>query len=118
MLQMLVVTLREGIEAFLIVAIAITYLRKTGRDGLVPAAWWGTAIAVALSVVLGVFLAEFAVLPIWEAVLAAVAAALVISMVCTCSSMQRRCAAKSADASIAAQAPGAGPWIGVFCWCC
>ena len=48
MLQMLVVTLREGIEAFLIVAIAITYLRKTGRDGLVPAAWWGTAIAVTL----------------------------------------------------------------------
>src|SRR5260221_197563 len=41
MLQMLVVTLREGIEAFLIVAIAITYLRKTGRDGLVTAAWWG-----------------------------------------------------------------------------
>jgi len=36
MLQMLVVTLREGIEAFLIVAIAIAYLRKTGRDALVP----------------------------------------------------------------------------------
>src|SRR5258706_12459433 len=81
MLQMLVVTLREGIEAFLIVAIAIAYLRKTGREGLVPAAWWGTGIAVALSIVLGVFLAEFAVLPIWEAVLAAVAAVLVISMV-------------------------------------
>src|SRR5256885_3918167 len=81
MLQMLMVTLREGIEAFLIVAIAIAYLRKTGRDGLVPAAWWGTGIAVTLSVVLGVFLAEFAVLPIWEAVLAAVAAVPVISMV-------------------------------------
>src|SRR5258708_13206706 len=81
MLQMLVVTLREGIEAFLIVAIAITYLRKTGRDGLVPAAWWGTAIAVTLSAVLGVFLAEFAVLPIWQAALAAMAAVLVISRV-------------------------------------
>src|SRR6266568_144019 len=81
MLQMLVVTLREGIETFLIVAIAIAYLRKTGRDGLVPAAWWGTGAAATLSVVLGVFLAKFAVLPIWEAALAAVAAALVISMV-------------------------------------
>jgi len=70
---MLVVTLREGIEAFLIVRSAITYLRRR-RDGLVPAAWWGTGIAVTLSVVLGVFLAEFRVLPIWEAVLAAVAA--------------------------------------------
>src|SRR6266513_2024994 len=72
MLQMLVVTLREGIEAFLIVAIAIAYLRKTGRDGLVPAAWWGTGIAVTLSVVLG------------------------------------------GRIETAAQAPGAGPWIGVF----
>ena len=31
MLQMFVITLREGIEAFLIVAIALAYLRKTGR---------------------------------------------------------------------------------------
>src|SRR5438045_8405819 len=89
MLQMLVVTLREGIEAFLIVAIAIAYLRKTGRDGLVPAAWWGTGIAVMLSVVLGVFLAEFAVLPIWEAVLAAVAAAVVLS--CVVCLLQQEC---------------------------
>jgi hypothetical protein len=29
--QMMLVTLREGIEMFLIVAIAATYLRKTGR---------------------------------------------------------------------------------------
>ena len=81
MLQMLVVTLREGIEAFLIVAITVAYLRKTSRDTLVPAAWWGTGLATALSVVLGVFLAEVAVRPIWEAMLALVAAALVISMV-------------------------------------
>src|SRR5258706_3542860 len=115
MLQMLVVTLREGIEAFLIVAIAITYLRKTGRDGLVPAAWWGTAIAVTLSVVLGVFLAEFAVLPIWEAVLAAVAAALVISMVVYMLKHAKKMRGEiGGRIESAAQAPGAGPWIGVF----
>src|SRR5260221_3948553 len=115
MLQMLVVTLREGIEAFLIVAIAITYLRKTGRDGLVPAAWWGMAIAVTLSVVLGVFLAEFAVLPIWEAVLAAVAAALVISMVVYMLKHAKKMRGEiGGRIESAAQAPGAGPWIGVF----
>src|SRR5258706_12020322 len=115
MLQMLVVTLREGIEAFLIVAIAITYLRKTGRDGLVPAAWWGTAIAVTLSVVLGVFLAEFAVLPIWEAVLAVVAAALVISMVVYMLKHAKKMRGEiGGRIESAAQAPGAGPWIGVF----
>ena len=115
MLQMLVVTLREGIEVFLIVAIAITYLRKTGRNGLVPAAWWGTAIAVTLSVVLGVFLAEFAVLPIWEAVLAAVAAVLVISMVAYMLKHAKKMRGEiGGRIESAAQAPGAGPWIGVF----
>jgi high-affinity iron transporter len=115
MLQMLVVTLREGIEAFLIVAIAITYLRKTGRDGLVPAAWWGTAIAVTLSVVLGVFLAEFAVLPIWEAVLAAVAAALVISMVVYMLKHAKKLRGEiGGRIETASQSPGTGAWVVVF----
>jgi high-affinity iron transporter len=81
MYQMLVITLREGIEAFLIVAITVAYLRKTGRAALLPAAWWGTGSAVALSCVIGVFLIETKLEPIWEAVLAAVAALLVITMV-------------------------------------
>src|SRR5438093_2965141 len=115
MLQMLVVTLREGIEAFLIVAIAVAYLRKTGRDGLVPAAWWGTGIAVTLSVVLGVFLAEFAVLPIWEAALALVAAALVISMVVYMLKHAKKLRGEiGAHIETAARSPGAGPWTGVF----
>ena len=33
MLQAFVITLREGLEAFLIVAISLAYLRKTGRPG-------------------------------------------------------------------------------------
>ena len=33
MLQILIITLRESIEAFLIVAITIAYLRKTGQIG-------------------------------------------------------------------------------------
>jgi high-affinity iron transporter len=115
MLQMLVVTLREGIEAFLIVAIAVAYLRKTGRDGLVPAAWWGTGIAVTLSIVLGVFLAEFAVLPIWEAVLAAVAAVLVISMVVYMLKHAKKLRGEiGGRIETASQSPGTGAWIGVF----
>ncbi len=37
MLQTLIITLREGVEAALVVAIAIAYLRKIGRRDLLPA---------------------------------------------------------------------------------
>src|SRR3954467_5536269 len=79
--QILLVTLREGIETFLIVAIAAAYLRKTGRAALLPAVAWGSATAVCASVVLGVWLAETAFTPKAESILALIAAALVISMV-------------------------------------
>ena len=113
MLQMTVFTLREGIEAFLIVAIAIAYLRKSGRDALVSAAWWGTGSAALLSTVLGVFLAEFAVRPIWEAVLAAVAAVMVISMVVYMLKHAKKMRGEIGG-RIETAATGAGPWIGVF----
>src|SRR4051794_10094735 len=49
MLQALVITLREGFEAFLIVAISLSYLRKSGREPLIAAVRWGIAVAVAVS---------------------------------------------------------------------
>jgi len=36
MLQAFVITLREGLEAFLIVAISLAYLKKTGRSRYSP----------------------------------------------------------------------------------
>ena len=47
--QAFVITSREGIEAFLIVAISLAYLRKTGRAELTTAVHWGIVAAVALS---------------------------------------------------------------------
>jgi len=49
MLQALVITLREGLEAFLIVAFSLSYLRKSGRVALTSAVHWGIAAAVAVS---------------------------------------------------------------------
>lgn len=113
--QMLVVTLREGIEAFLIVAIAAAYLRKTGRAALLPAVWWGTSAAAALSLVLGVFLAEHAVTPLYEGWLALVAAALVLSMVVYMLKAAKRMRADIGQKlEAAAQRAGAGAWLGVF----
>ncbi|HWF06965.1 MAG TPA: Fe-S-containing protein [Bryobacteraceae bacterium] len=46
MLQTFVITLREGVEAALVIAIAVAYLRKTGRLDLLPAVYRGLASAV------------------------------------------------------------------------
>jgi len=80
MLQAFVVTLREGLEAFLIVAISLAYLRKTGRAGLIPAVRWGIVGSVVLSIGAGVLLAKAANQSLWEGVLALVAAVLVASL--------------------------------------
>lgn len=81
MLQAFVITLREGLEAFLIVAISLAYLRKTGRQALVPAVHWGIAAAVAASVGLGILLQRALNQALWEGVLALVAAVLVATLI-------------------------------------
>lgn len=113
--QMLLVTLREGIEMFLIVAIAAAYLRKTGRAALLPAVTWGTVSAIGASVILGTWLAEHAVQPKWEAMLALIAAVLVISMVIYMLRMARHLRRDiGAKLEAVAVRPGRGAWLGVF----
>lgn len=80
MLETLVIALREGIEAFLIVAITLAYLRKTGRAALAPAVYAGTGLAIVLSVVAAVALREMVITPLYEGLLALVAAVLVLTM--------------------------------------
>jgi high-affinity iron transporter len=80
MLQAFVITLREGLEAFLIVAISLAYLKKTGRASLIPAVHWGIAASVAVSIAAGVALAKASNQALWEGVLAIVAAVLVASL--------------------------------------
>ncbi|MSO20437.1 MAG: DUF2318 domain-containing protein [Acidobacteria bacterium] len=50
MIQSLVVTLREGVEAALIIGIAIIYLRKTGREQAVRTVYWALGAAIAASI--------------------------------------------------------------------
>jgi FTR1 family protein len=49
MFQSLVITLREGVEAALILGIVLGYLKKTGRQAWSRYVWWGLATAVAAS---------------------------------------------------------------------
>jgi high-affinity iron transporter len=80
MLQAFVITLREGLEAFLIVAISLAYLRKSGRDELVPAVRWGIAISILISIGGAVLFQRAANQALWEAVLCFVAAISVASL--------------------------------------
>jgi len=115
MTDMLIITLREGIEAFLIVAIAAAYLRKTGRAALLPAVWAGTVTALLLSLAVGGWLLEYAVQPIYEGMLAAVAAVLVVSMAIYMNGAGKRMGSEiGARIDAASQKPGAGAWLGVF----
>src|ERR1700716_1537032 len=80
MLNALIIVFREGFEAFLTVAIIFAYLRKTGRDWLRPAVYWGIAVSVVASFALG-WLLQSVNQPMWEGILGLVAAVLVASFV-------------------------------------
>ena len=81
MFQAFVITLREGLEAFLIVAISLAYLKKTGRASLLPAVHWGIATAIAVSIAAGILLAQARNQALWEGILALVAAVLVATLI-------------------------------------
>ena len=80
MLQAFVITFREGLEAFLIIAISLAFLRKSGSRHLVPAVQWGIALSVVLSVIAGWLFSRAANQALWEGVLALVAAVSVASL--------------------------------------
>lgn len=79
MFQTLLIAFREGLEALLVVAIAILYLRRTGRLHLLGAVRAGLAVAVALSLALGYALSRIGALSATaEGAMALVAAAAVV----------------------------------------
>jgi high-affinity iron transporter len=80
MFQAFVITLREGLEAFLIVAISLAYLRKTGRRELIPAIHWGIGVSILLSIGAGLMLAQAQNQALWEGILGIAAAVLVASL--------------------------------------
>lgn len=77
MLQALLVTFREGIEAFLIIGVVTAYLRKTGRAGLIRGVRAGFAIAVVASLIGAWLWLQVPNQPLAEGI-AALAAALVV----------------------------------------
>ena len=115
MLQTMMITFREGIEAFLIIAITSLYLRNTGRVMLLSAVRWATVVALAGSVALGIVLARIgAMTPLWEGLLALIAMVLVLT--CTVHMMRngKRMAQQIRERIDTADQSGSAAFAGVF----
>lgn len=82
MLQPLIITLREGVEAALVVGIIITYLAKTKKEHLKKYVYQGLAVAIAVSIEIAFIFARVALNEeTFEGVVMWVAAGFIISMV-------------------------------------
>ena len=82
MFQSLVITLREGVEAALILGIVLGYLKKTGRQAWSRYAWWGLIAAIAASLAAAYVIHRFEVIEdAYEGWLMLVGAFLVATMV-------------------------------------
>ncbi len=116
MFETLLITFREGLEALLMVAVATLYLRKTGRQPLISGVRAGLVLSVAGSAGLGVALADVgASSPLWEGMLALVAAAAVVWCVVHMLRMGKHIGAEiSTVLGKASVLDGAQAWWAVF----
>ncbi|HEY0702605.1 MAG TPA: Fe-S-containing protein [Candidatus Acidoferrales bacterium] len=82
MLSALLLSLREGVEAALVVGIVLVYLNRTGRRALSRYVWAGVMLAVIASFVAALLLARWQVSEDgFEGLLMLIASALVVSMI-------------------------------------
>jgi high-affinity iron transporter len=115
MLQAFVITLREGLEAFLIVAISLSYLRKSGRRELVPAVHWGIALSLVISIGAAFLFERAANHSLWEGILATVAAVSVASLTVHMWRTARRIKKDiEGHLSLSARKTGTAAFVGVF----
>lgn len=115
MLQAFVITLREGLEAFLIIGISLAYLRKSGRRELIPAVHWGIGLSVLLSVGAAYLFQQASNQALWEGVLAIVAAVSVASLTVHMWRTAKRIKSDiEGHLRVSAGRPGIAAWTGVF----
>ena len=90
MLSALLVALREGVEAALIVGIVLVYLNRTGRRALASYVWGGVILAAAASFIAAYLLQRFQINEDgFEGLLMVVAAVLVLTMIAWMNSVAR-----------------------------
>lgn len=115
MLQAFVITLREGLEAFLVVAISLSYLRQSGRAQLTSAVHWGLGVAIGVSGLGGWLLLNAANQEWLDGPLAVVAAVSVMWMVVHMWRSGRRMKGDiEGHLRQSSSRAGAGAFLGVF----
>ena len=82
MLSALLIALREGVEASLVVGIILVYLSRTSRQHLVRFVWYGVAAAAALSLAVAVALERWRISEDgFEGLMLLIAAVFVVTMI-------------------------------------
>jgi high-affinity iron transporter len=115
MLETAIITFREGLEMFLIVAITLAYLIKTGRNHLKEPVYWGVGVAAIISLTTGWHIAELAQDPAMEGALALTAGVLVATMTYTVMKASRNMRNDiNARLETHAQKEGWGAVLGIF----
>src|ERR1700761_5847187 len=113
MIQTFVITLREGVEAALVIAFAVAYLKKTGRAGLLP-----TVYQALVSAVIACFIAAWGFTKIdlssdsFGGFTLLASAVFVLTMVIW---MNRHGSAMKGEIETGLQKGGSGRW-GIFCF--
>jgi high-affinity iron transporter len=111
-LSALLIALREGVEASLVVGIILVYLSRTGRQKLARFVWYGVAAAAALSLGVAVALERFRISEDgFEGLMLLIAAVFVITMIVWMNRVARHLK-KEIEAKVAAYAEKAGSAAG------
>jgi len=112
LLSALLIALREGVEASLVVGIILVYLSRTGRQHLARFAWYGVAAAAALSLAVAVALERFRISEDgFEGLMLLIAAVFVITMIVWMNRVARHLK-KEIEAKVEAYAEKAGSAAG------
>jgi len=107
-LSALLIALREGVEASLVVGIILVYLSRTGRQHLARFVWYGVAAAAALSLGVAVALERFRISEDgFEGLMLLIAAVFVITMIVWMNRVARHLK-KEIEAKVEAYAEKAG----------
>jgi len=112
LLSALLIALREGVEASLVVGIVLVYLSRTGRGHLVRYAWYGVAAAAALSLGVAVALERWRISEDgFEGLMLLIAAVFVVTMIVWMNRVARHLK-KEIEAKVEAYAEKAGKAAG------